>query len=79
MRIRWILFFTLGATVWSAPTAWSQPAPVTLENRVRPVIAAIKSGEKSAGEAWKNGELDTELIVAALGSVELVNAGVALP
>lgn len=54
--------------------------PVTaMENLAKPVIVSIKKGDETVTEAWKNGHLNADLALAALGSERLVDAGIALP
>lgn len=75
MKNLWILaLLLLGASHLRA-----QPTPPAPETLVAPFLKKHKSGEQTLDAAWEAGQLNSELVLAALGSQNLVNAGVALP
>ena len=57
----------------------AQPAAVAPETAVAPVLADIGKNEQTVESAWQQKRLDGALVVAALGSWQLVGAGIALP
>ena len=57
----------------------AQPQVASPEVLVKPVLAKISAGKETPEQAWQAGDLNAELVLAALGSWQLVDAGIALP